>query len=190
MLESLTRYWWLVVLRGIAAVVFGVLALVWPDVSLWALVVVFGAYALVDGVFAVFAAFGPLAEGRRGWLALQGVAGIVVGAITFIWPSVTALALLYLIAAWAVVTGVLQLVAAIRLRRELRGEWLMALGGALSVLAGILLAVWPTSGALALVLLIGAYAVVFGIVLIALGLRLRRMTGPATVPTGQAPAAT
>jgi uncharacterized membrane protein HdeD (DUF308 family) len=188
MLESLARYWWMVVLRGVAAVLFGVVALIWPDVSLLALVVLFGAYALVDGVVGVFAAFGPLAEGRRFWVALQGVAGILIGAISFIWPSVTTLALLYLIAAWAVVTGVLQFVAAIRLRRELHGEWLMALGGVLSVLVGIALVVWPVSGALALVVLIGAYAVVFGAVLIALGLRLRRLAGPGTVPAGQAPA--
>jgi uncharacterized membrane protein HdeD (DUF308 family) len=188
MVESLARYWWMVVLRGVAAVLFGVVALVWPDVSLFALVVVFGAYALVDGVFALFSAFGPAAEGRRFWVALQGVLGIVVGAITFIWPDVTALALLYLIAAWAVVTGVIQFVAAVRLRREIRGEWLMALGGVLSVVVGIVLVAWPASGALALVLLIGAYAVVFGVVLVVLGLRLRRLARPGSASSRQMPA--
>ncbi|HEY3010359.1 MAG TPA: HdeD family acid-resistance protein [Micromonosporaceae bacterium] len=188
MLESLARYWWMVALRGAVAVLFGLVALIWPDVTLLALIVLFGAYALVDGVFALFAAFGPNAEGRRFWLAVQGIAGIAIGVITFAWPGVTTLVLLALIAAWAIVTGILQIIAAIRLRREMRNEWLLALGGVLSVLVGILLAVWPSSGALALVLLIGAYAVVFGVVLIALGLRLRRQGGPSSAPTGQAPA--
>jgi uncharacterized membrane protein HdeD (DUF308 family) len=149
---------------------------------------VFGAYALVDGVFALFSAFGPAAQGRRFWVALQGVLGIAIGATTFIWPDVTALALPYLVAAWAVITGVIQFVAAIRLRREIRGEWLMALDGALSVVVGIVLVAWPASGALALVLLIGAYAVVFGIVLIGLGLRLRRLARPGTASSGRMPA--
>jgi uncharacterized membrane protein HdeD (DUF308 family) len=188
MLDSLARYWWMVVLRGVAAVLFGLVALIWPDVTLLALVVLFGAYSLVDGVFALVAAFGRNAEGRRFWLALQGVAGIAVGVITFVWPDVTTLVLLALIAAWAIVTGALQVFAAIRLRRELHGEWLLALGGVLSVLFGIALIFWPASGALALVLLIGAYAVVFGAVLIALGLRLRRLASPGSVPKGEAPA--
>jgi uncharacterized membrane protein HdeD (DUF308 family) len=190
MLDSLARYWWMVVLRGAVAVVFGLLALIWPDVTLLALIVLFGAYALVDGVFALVAAFGPNAEGRRFWLALQGIAGIAIGVITFVWPDVTTLVLLALIAAWAIVTGVLQIVAAVRLRREMRGEWLLVLGGVLSVAFGIALVVWPASGAVALVLLIGAYAVVFGAVLIALGLRLRRLAGTGRVPAGEAPAAT
>jgi uncharacterized membrane protein HdeD (DUF308 family) len=189
MLDSLARYWWMVALRGAAAVLFGLVALIWPDVTLLALVVLFGAYSLVDGVVAIAAAFGPNAGGRRFWLALQGIAGVLIGAITFIWPGVTTLVLLALISAWAVVTGVLQVLAAIRLRREIHGEWLLALGGVLSVLFGIALVVWPASGALALVVLIGAYAVVFGVVLIALGLRLRRLGGPASVPSHEAPAA-
>jgi uncharacterized membrane protein HdeD (DUF308 family) len=190
MLESLARYWWMVVLRGSLAVLFGLLALIWPDVTLLALVVLFGAYSLVDGVFALVAAFGPRAEGRRFWLALQGVAGIVIGAITFIWPTITALVLVALIALWAIVTGILQVMAAIRLRRDMRGEWLLALSGVLSVVIGIILLVWPGSGAVGLVLLIGAYAVVFGGALVGLGLRLRKVGGAGTVSAGPAPAAT
>jgi len=136
------------------------------------------------------AAFGSAAAGRRFWLVLQGIAGIVIGVITFAWPDVTTLVLLAFIAAWAIVTGGLQIYAAIRLRRELRGEWLLALGGALSVAAGIALLAWPASGALALVLLIGAYALVFGAVLIALGLRLRHLAAGGSVAAGRARPAT
>jgi uncharacterized membrane protein HdeD (DUF308 family) len=179
MLENLTRYWWAVVLRGAVAALFGLLALTWPDVTLLALVVLFGAYALVDGVFALgTAAFGDrAAAGRRGWLIFEGIAGILAGIITFAWPGVTTVVLLWLIAFWALFTGIIEIAAAIRLRREIQGEWLLGLGGVLSVLFGILLIVWPATGALALVYLIGAYALVFGVALIALGLRLRRL-GP------------
>jgi uncharacterized membrane protein HdeD (DUF308 family) len=113
--------------------------------------------------------------GRRGWLVFEGITGIIMGVLTFVWPDITALVLLWFIAAWALVTGALEVVAAIRLRREIEGEWLLGLGGALSVLFGILLAVWPATGALALVIIIGAYAIVFGVVLVGLALRLRRL---------------
>jgi uncharacterized membrane protein HdeD (DUF308 family) len=174
MLEVLTRYWWAVVLRGVAAVLFGVLALIWPDVTMIVLVALFGAYALVDGIITLGTAiFGGRERGRRGWLAVEGVAGILAGVITFAWPEVSALALLWIIAAWALVTGVLEIVAAVRLRREIEGEWLLAISGALSVAFGVMLVVWPAAGALAVVTLIGIYAIVFGVVLVGLGLRLR-----------------
>jgi uncharacterized membrane protein HdeD (DUF308 family) len=178
MLETLIRYWWVVVLRGVVAVLFGLMALIWPGITLFVLVVLFGAYALVDGLFALgTAAFGGdrAAAGRRGWLIVEGIAGILIGILTFVWPGITTLVLLWLIAAWALLTGVLEIVAAVRLRREIQGEWLLALSGALSVLFGILLAVWPAAGALTVVLLIGGFAVVFGVVLVVLGLRLRRL---------------
>jgi uncharacterized membrane protein HdeD (DUF308 family) len=182
MAESLARYWWLILLRGVLAVIFGAMALVWPGVTLFALLVLFGAFALIDGVFALVAAVGPLAAGRRVWLTLHGVAGIAIAIITFAWPGVTAIVLLALIAAWAMVIGVMQVVAAVRLRREVRGEWLLGLGGILSVAVGIALLVWPASGAVALVLLIGAYAAVYGFGLVGLGLRLRRL-GSGSMPT-------
>ncbi|GIJ49582.1 hypothetical protein Val02_64680 [Virgisporangium aliadipatigenens] len=175
MSETLTRYWWAVVLRGVAAVLFGASALIWPDVTVFVLVVLFGAYAFVDGVLALVAAATGEDRGRRGWLILAGVAGVLAGIVTFVWPGVTTLALLYLIAGWALVTGVLEIMAAIRLRREIQGEWLYVLSGASSVLFGILLALWPATGALALVMLIGGFAIVFGVLLVAFGLRLRRL---------------
>jgi uncharacterized membrane protein HdeD (DUF308 family) len=177
MLETLARYWWAVAVRGVAAVLFGLMAIIWPAITVTVLVLLFGAYALVDGVLALATAIfgGRSAGGRRLWLALEGVAGVLTGVITFVWPGITTLALLWLIAAWVLVTGVLEIVAAVRLRREMEGEWLLALSGVLSVVFGILLIVWPTAGAVTVVWLIGIYAVVFGVAVIALSLRLRKI---------------
>ncbi|HSV68121.1 MAG TPA: HdeD family acid-resistance protein [Mycobacteriales bacterium] len=177
MLETLARYWWVVAVRGVAAVLFGLMAIIWPAITVTVLVLLFGAYALVDGVLALVTAIfgGRSAGGRRLWLALEGVAGVLTGVITFVWPGITTLALLWLIAAWVLVTGVLEIVAAVRLRREMEGEWLLALSGVLSVVFGILLIVWPTAGAVTVVWLIGIYAVVFGVALIVLSLRLRKI---------------
>jgi uncharacterized membrane protein HdeD (DUF308 family) len=173
MVPSLARYWWMVAIRGAAAVVFGLFALIWPGVTLLALVVLFGAYALVDGALALVGAFGPDSAGRRLWMVVHGIASVVIGIITFAWPSVTTYVLLALIAAWAIVTGVVQIAMALRVRREVRGEWVMILGGLLSAVFGIVIAVSPISGALAIVFVIGAYAVVFGAALIGFSLRLR-----------------
>jgi uncharacterized membrane protein HdeD (DUF308 family) len=177
MLDVLARYWWLVALRGALALLFGVLALVWPAITIGVLVLLFGAYAFVDGAFALGTAIfgGARAEGRRTWLVVEGVAGILAGLVTFFWPAITALALLWLIAAWALVTGVLEIVTAIRLRRELTGEWLLALTGVLSVIFGIVLLVRPGAGALALIWVIGIYAIAFGAALLFLAFRLRRI---------------
>jgi uncharacterized membrane protein HdeD (DUF308 family) len=177
MLEYLSRHWWTLAIRGVLAVLFGLAALIWPGITLRVLVWLFGFYAVVDGLLALAALLvgGRRASGRRGWLLVEGVAGIAAGVFTFLWPHITALLLLYLIAAWAVVTGLLELAAAVVLRRELRGEWLLALAGVLSVAFGILLAVRPGEGAIAIVSVIGVFAVVFGVALLVLGLRLRRL---------------
>ena len=179
MLEWFSRYWWAVALRGALAVVFGVLALIWPDITLRALVLLFGFYALVDGLLALAALLlgGRLVGQRRGWLVVEGVAGIAAGVFTFLWPGITALVLLYLIAVWAVATGVLEVAVAVYLRRELRGEWLLVLGGIASMAFGVLLAVRPGEGAIAVVWVLGVYALVFGAALVALGVRLRRLGG-------------
>ena len=172
----LVRNWWSLLLRGLFAVLFGVLAFVWPGLTLTVLALLFGAYALVDGIFAVIAALNAPAGYEHRWvLLLEGVVGVIVGMLTFFWPGLTALALLYFIAAWAVVTGVLEVVAAVRLREVIRHEWLLVLGGSLSVLFGLALILMPVAGALAVVWLIGAYAVAFGVLLMALALRLRRL---------------
>jgi uncharacterized membrane protein HdeD (DUF308 family) len=171
------REWWVPALHGVAALLFGVLALVWPEITLLALTVLFGAYVLLDGVVGVGGAL--VARGRpagdRVWIGLRGLAGIVVGVVTLLWPAITALALLYLIAAWALVVGVLEIVAAVRRRRELRHEWLLGLSGLLAVVFAVLLVLWPAAGALALVTLIGVYAIIFGVVALALAVQLRRL---------------
>jgi uncharacterized membrane protein HdeD (DUF308 family) len=166
--------WWLFALRGLLAVIFGILAFVWPGLTLQALVLLFGAYALVDGIFAVTAGIVSIGSFRRWWaVLLEGMAGIIVGLTAFFWPNITGLVFLYFIAAWAVVTGVFEIVAAIQLRSVISGEWRMVLSGILSILFGVLLFVFPGAGALSLVWLIGFYAIVFGITLIVFAFRLR-----------------
>ena len=174
MLTLLERHWWVFALRGLFAVIFGVLALVWPGATLMALVLLFGAYALVDGVFAVVSGIASYGHNERWWaVLLEGVAGIIIGLLTFFWPGTTALVLLYFIAAWAFVTGIFEIVAAIQLRRLIPNEWMMILSGLLSIIFGLLLFVFPGAGALGLIWLIGVYAIAFGILLISLAFRLR-----------------
>jgi uncharacterized membrane protein HdeD (DUF308 family) len=183
MIEVLARNWWAVALRGVAAVLFGVVAIVWPDITVGVLVAFFGAYALVDGVFAILAAF-RATDTDRWWHVAEGVLGILVGLIAWVYPGLTALSLLYFIAAWALVTGVLEIVAAVRLRRHIQGEVWLALSGVLSVLLGILLILRPRDSALALVTVIGIYAIIFGVILVVLGLRLRGLRGAAPLRPG------
>jgi uncharacterized membrane protein HdeD (DUF308 family) len=174
MLEKITQNWWMYALRGLVAIIFGIVALTWPGQTLQALVLVFGAYALVDGLFAIFAGIAARGTFDRWWaVLLEGVAGVVIGLLTFFWPGITAFVLLYFIAAWAIITGIFEIVAAIQLRSVITGEWMMILGGVLSILFGVLLVVFPGAGALSVVWLIGIYATIFGISEIVLAFRLR-----------------
>jgi uncharacterized membrane protein HdeD (DUF308 family) len=174
--DTLTRNWWVVLLRGIAGILFGIATFVAPGVSLAVLVLLFGAYALVDGVLAVITAVRRRDVSDRWWmLLLEGIVGIAAGLVTLVWPGITALALLYVIAAWALLTGAFEIAAAIRLRKIITGEWLLVLSGTASIGLGILLMIFPGPGALVMVLWIGAYAFVFGILLIALSFRLRSL---------------
>jgi uncharacterized membrane protein HdeD (DUF308 family) len=187
----LAERWWTLVLRGVAAVIFGILTFVAPGASLFALVVLFGAYAVVNGVInLVLAARNPAGEPRWGSLVFESVASIVAGTVTLLWPGISALVLLLVIACWAIVTGVAQVIAAVRLRKQIRGEWLLALSGVLSVAFGVLMLVFPGAGALAVVVWIGAYAVVLGALLVALGVRLRSWGRSSTreAPPGAVPA--
>src|SRR5512139_1191041 len=177
MLEKISRNWWLYAVRGVVAVIFGVVAFTRPEQALQTLVLVFGAYALVDGIFAVIAGIAARGYFDRWWaVLLEGMVGIVIGLLTFFWPNVTALVLVYFIAAWALITGIFEIVAAIQLRRVITGEWMYILGGLLSILFGVLLFVFPGAGALSLVWLIGIYAIVFGISEIIFAFRLRGLS--------------
>jgi uncharacterized membrane protein HdeD (DUF308 family) len=176
MLVVYTSSWWALVLRGLAAIAFGILAFVWPQITLTALVFLWGAYALVDGAFAIAAGVKSHGENKRWWvLLLEGILGVAAGLVAFLVPGITALALLILIAAWAMVTGAFEIAAAIQLRKHIKGEWLLALAGVASVLFALALLFNPAAGALALVWLIGAYSIVFGVLLIVLGVRLHSL---------------
>src|SRR5215208_118153 len=178
-LPTLARNWWALVLRGLAAILFGLLAFFWPGITLFVLVIFFGAYMFVDGIFAIIAAVRAAGEEERWWLLLiEGILGVLAGLVAFFWPGLTALALLYFIAAWAIVTGIMEIVAAVRLRQEIEGEWALGLSGLLSVIFGVLLVVLPApAGLLSLVWLIGAYAVATGVLLLILAFRVRSEAG-------------
>jgi uncharacterized membrane protein HdeD (DUF308 family) len=180
MLGDLSRNWGWVALRGAVAVLFGIFAFIWPGITLAALVIVFGAFALADGVLALIAAFKVRDRGKPFWsLVIVGLLGVVTGVVTFLWPGMTALLLVTFIGAWAFVMGVFEIVAAIRLRKEIEGEWLMILSGVLSVLFGLFVFFQPGGGALALIWVIGAYAIFFGVLLVVLALKLKGMGGRA-----------
>jgi uncharacterized membrane protein HdeD (DUF308 family) len=186
---ALVTNWWSLVIRGVAAILFGIFTFVWPGITLTALVFLFAGYVLVDGVVSITGVVKAVhAHDRWGVLLLEGMAGIVAAAVTVLWPAITALALVYVIAAWATVTGVFEVAAAVHLRKHISGEWLLALGGIASLLFGILLMIAPLAGALVIALWVGAYMLVFGVLLVALGFRLRGWgkaiaTGPSvTVP--------
>lgn len=175
LLHSLTDHWWLFLIRGIAAIIFGILAFAWPGVTLVVLVLFFGAFALVDGIASLIAAItGRGATSPRWWLAIVGLVGIAAGLLTFFWPGLTAVVLLYFIAGWAIAMGVFQIIGAIQLRKEIDNEWLLILSGVLSVLFGILLLAMPGTGLLALVWLIAIDAIIFGVLVIGFGMRLRK----------------
>jgi uncharacterized membrane protein HdeD (DUF308 family) len=178
--DSLSRNWWAVSLRGLAGILFGIITFFAPGISLAALVLLFGAYAFADGVLAIVSAIRRRGADRWWLLLLEGLVGIGAGVVTLLWPGITALALLYVIAAWALVTGALEIAAAIRLRKAITGEWLLALSGVFSIALGVLLVLFPGPGALAVVIWIGAYSFVFGALLFVLGLRLRGLGSPRT----------
>lgn len=170
----LQHNWWALAIRGIAAIIFGLIALAAPGITIAVLVIWFGAYALVDGIFSIIAAWrAPDGRARWGSLLFEGIAGIVAGILTFLWPGVTAAVLIFILAAWAIITGVLEIVAAVRLRRVIAGEWALIAMGVLSILLGFVLIAAPIAGAIAIAFCIGAYAIVFGILMLVLAFRMR-----------------
>ncbi len=166
---------WLI-LQGFIAVIFGLATLVWPGVTLWILVLLWGVFAMIDGLFAIGAVVIGNMERNRGWWALRGITGIAIGIITLLWPSITAIALLVLIALWALVTGLVELSIAVLLRRQLVHEWVLGTVGILSIALGLILLANPKVGALAITWAIGWYATVFGLMLLWLGWKVGRET--------------
>ena len=176
MVTDLARNWWLLAIRGVAGILFGIGAFVWPSATLAALVLLFGAYVFVDGIFAVAAGIAMRRQMSRWWLiVLEGVAGIILGVLTFQSPDTTALVLLTFIAAWSIITGVFEIATAVQLRKVIDNEWLMILSGMLSILFGIVLIALPGPGALSIIWLLGSYGLLFGILTLILSFRLRSM---------------
>ncbi len=166
---ALARNWWLLLIRGILAVLFGLMAFAWPTLTLVTLVLLYGAYAFVDGLTAIW-----VGVSSRAWgVLLFGILGVVVGIYTFFYPGVTAIALLYLIAAWALVRGIFEIVTAIQLRKEISYEWALVISGLIGIIFGIVLLANPGAGALAMVVVIGAFALMFGVMMIVLAFRVR-----------------
>jgi uncharacterized membrane protein HdeD (DUF308 family) len=176
LMGTLAENWWLLLLRGLAAIAFGVLAFFWPSLTLAALVYLWGAYAIVDGIIAIWAAFAASGgdAGPRWWLGLSGVVGILAGIVAFAYTGMTALVLLMVIAVWAILIGVLQLYAAIQLWRVIDNAWWLILSGLLAIAFGAVLIAWPGTGALAVVWTIAWYAVFFGCMLIGLAFELKK----------------
>ena len=174
MVGHLRSSWGWIVLRGLVAIVFGALAFAWPGLTLAALILVWGGYAIADGVFALVAGFRIRDGGKPMWtLVVVGLAGIAAGLLTFMWPGMTALVLLAFIASWALATGIFQIVAAFRFRKLIQNEWLLIFSGLLSVVFGVLMLARPGAGALAVAWIIGWYAVLYGALLVMLGFRVR-----------------
>src|ERR1043166_831406 len=174
LIETLKRHWWVPVIRGIAAIIFGIIAFTHPVMAAATLVLFFGAWILIDGIFRLVGAIGHRASDKDwGSDLIIGILGIIVGLLTFHKPGITALALVIYIGAWALMIGATEIALAIKLRREIKGEWFLILMGLVSIVFAIMLLWNPLPGALALVWLIGSYAIVFGILGIILGFRLR-----------------
>jgi uncharacterized membrane protein HdeD (DUF308 family) len=182
----LAQNWWAIALRGVFAIIFGIIALLMPGATMLALVLLFAAYLLVDGIFAIIAAVRAARKQERwGWLIFEGLVDLVTGGIAAVWPLITIVAFALLMGAWAIVTGALLLGASYRLNSP-HGRWLMALAGAISVIWGVLLIIWPLIGALVLTWWMAAYALIFGVAMLVLALRLRSRR-PAVAPPGAVP---
>jgi uncharacterized membrane protein HdeD (DUF308 family) len=185
MVDTIAKNWWSFLLRGVVSILFGLMALSWPGLTIAALIVMFAAYAIVDGAIEVAGALrGGSARGPRWMLILSGLLSIGAGAVTFVYPGLTALMLLYFIAAWAILHGFAEIAAAIRLRKEIRNEWFFVLTGLSSIAFGVLLLARPGAGALAVVWVIASMSIVIGVMLIGLSLRLRSL---ARQPAGSVP---
>lgn len=180
----IARNWWAVLIRGIVAIIFGILAFIWPGATILAIGILFGAYAFVDGIFAIVATV-RAAEARERWwpFLIEGIVGIVIAGITFYDIRITLFALYITIAAWAFITGIFEIVAAIQLRKMIPNEFWLILGGIASIAFGILMVLFPLAGALALIWVIATYAIIFGIIMLGLAFRLRSHLQPPPAAT-------
>lgn len=177
---SLIKNWWLLVLRGVLAILFGIIAFVVPGVAWWSLILLFGTYATLDGVFAMMTGLIGSKFSPRWWMfLLEGLINLTAGVIALLRPDLASVVLVLVIALWAISTGILEIVAAVRLRREITNEWMLGFGGFVSFALGVLLFFQPAAGSVIITLMIGLYALVFGILLVVLGLRLRKWNIPA-----------
>jgi uncharacterized membrane protein HdeD (DUF308 family) len=174
MLDDLARNWWLILIRGVCAMIFGLLTLLWPGLSLITLVILYGVFVLLDGVLAISAAIVGGALADRWWLALVGLFGVAAGVVTLLWPGITGLVLLFFIAGWAIAAGIFQIIGAIRLRKEIENEWWLVASGVISVLFGALILIHPGAGALGLAFLIAWFAILYGALLTGFALHLRK----------------
>jgi uncharacterized membrane protein HdeD (DUF308 family) len=177
MSTALNRMWEALAIRGLIALIFGILCFVWPGMTIRVLIFIFGFFALADGILALLGFFRAVKEGS-GWgsLLFEAIVGIVVGLIVVFYPGLSAIALVYWIAAWAIVTGIFEIIVAIRIRKEVKGEWVMVVSGIVSILFGLILFSRPGVGALAVVWIIGIYAIVFGVLMLGLAVRARKVT--------------
>ncbi len=181
MTDYLYQNRWLLALRGVLAIIFGVLAFIWPGNTAFVLVMLFAAYAILDGVLTIAASVRGRVANDRWWLMLiEGLVDIAAGVLAFLFPGLAAITLVFLIAIWAIITGVLELAAAIRLRREITNEWALGLSGVVSILLGVIMIISPGAGLVGLVWAIALYAILFGILMIILAVRANRMTGTRT----------
>jgi uncharacterized membrane protein HdeD (DUF308 family) len=185
-MDLLVNNWWALAIRGVVAILFGVATLFWPNLTLIALLLLFASYALIDGIFAIAAAFqGEKGGSTTGLLILEGLIGVGAAVVTVLWPGITAQALVVLIGAFAICRGVIEIAAAIRLRKVIRNEWALGVAGLLAVALGVLLLLYPSSGAVAMALWIGVFALAIGVALLALALELRSLQRKITRPPDQ-----
>ena len=174
MLDLLKKRWWWILVRGIAAILFGIATFAWPGLTIWALVMLFAAYAIVDGASMIV--FGRRL-GNWFWYALAGLVSMAAGVIAIAWPGITSMALLWVIAAWAILTGIFQIMSGIEIRKAVEGEWVLYVGGALAILFGLMLFFRPGAGALSVVWLIGTFMILFGILQVILSFKLKGLQG-------------
>jgi uncharacterized membrane protein HdeD (DUF308 family) len=181
--QVVLQNWWMLALRGVLAIIFGLVALFFPGIALLAFIYVFAAYAIIDGIVAIIVSIGERGSLRRwGWVLVEGILSVIAGIVAAVYPGLTAMVLLYIVAAWAIVTGITEIVAAFRIREHASREWLLGLAGLLSIVFGIILFIRPGAGLLALLWLVGIYAIIFGVLFIVRAFQLRSWASSVAVP--------